>query len=441
MTMWYARPAARRWQCAAEPEVASRHGGAAPGTGAPSSAGSPSGAGSSSGAGLLPAAAAFHARLPGYRPTPLIELPGLAAELGVGRLFAKDESARFGLGAFKVLGASWAVCRLLADRAGVPAAGGLAAGGLAAGGLAGGGLAGGGLAELRALAAEAPVTLVTATDGNHGRAVARMARWLGLPARVYLPAAVHPGTADAIAAEGATVVHVDGSYDDAVARAAAFARREPAAELVQDTGWEGYQRVPAWIVQGYATLFHEIDAQLRAAGVAAGPGLVAVPVGVGSLAQAAVAHYRGRTPGATPEVAPEPPAILGVEPESAACVLASLLASELRSVPTGTTVMAGLNCGTPSGLAWPYLLAGMDAAIAVRDEDAERAVADLGRLGVRAGPSGGAALAGARRALTGAGSDHRRAELGSHGRTVAVLLSTEGNGVSSSTTTARSGGT
>ena len=161
MNDWYARPPARGWRCAPDPE---------------------DGAGGAGPAGV----AAFHARLPGYRPTPLVELPALAAELGVGRVFVKDESARLGLGAFKVLGASWAVCRLLAARAGVPPAGA-------------------GLDRLRAMAAAAPLTLVTATDGNHGRALAWLARQLGVPARVYLPAAANPGAAAAIAGEGATV--------------------------------------------------------------------------------------------------------------------------------------------------------------------------------------------------------------------------------------------
>jgi len=363
---WYQRPAARSWTCPPEP----------------------------------PDVTAFHAGLPGYAPTPLVELPALAAELRVGRVFVKDESARLGLPAFKVLGASWAVCRLLAVRAGVPSDGV-------------------DLDRLRALAGSLPpVRLVAATDGNHGRAVARMARLLGLPADVYVPSAVPTGAAAAIAAEGATVITVDGSYDEAVERAASAAGADPAAELVQDTAWAGYHEVPQWIVQGYSTLFHEADAQLRAAGATAAA-LVAVPVGVGSLAQAAVTHHRSQ------RQAP-PAVVLGVEPTTAACVLASLLGGEPLSVPTGATVMTGLNCGTPSSLAWPYLRAGMDAAVAVGDEDATRAVHDLAGLGVLAGPSGAASLAGARAALTGPRSHRRRTALATGPHSVVVLLNTEG---------------
>ncbi len=324
----------------------------------------------------------FHAGLPGYAPTPLAERPALAAELDVGRVFVKDEAARMGLAAFKVLGASWAVHQVLIGR---PAGAG--------------------------------VLLVTASDGNHGRAVAWMARLLGHRARVFVPSSVHPLAVAAIAAEGAQVTAVSGSYDEAV-RQAAEAAREPSAALVQDTAWPGYEQVPGWIAEGYSTLFAEIDAQLSDAG-AAPPGLVAVPVGVGSLAQAAVAHYRSRPDGPAP-------ALLAVEPDTAACVLASLSRGERVSVPTGTTVMAGLNCGTPSMLAWPGLRDGLDAAVAVTDADSIAAARALAAYGIAAGPCGAASLAGARAALTGEGAGVRRAALGVGLGTTVVLLSTEG---------------
>jgi diaminopropionate ammonia-lyase len=366
---WYGRPAARRWRC-----------------GPPTAA-----------------ASAFHANLPGYRPTALRELPALAAELRVGRVFVKDESARLGLPAFKVLGASWAVARILAGAA--PAA---------AGDLS--------VAALRRMAASQPVELVTATDGNHGRAVAWMARLLGLRARIVVPRAVPAGARAGIAAEGATVTVVDGPYDQAVERAAAYAVAGPGRALVQDSALPGYERVPGWIVEGYGTLLREVDAQLAGHGLP-GPGLVSVPVGVGSLAQAVVAHHRSR-----PQRSGSPgPAVLAVEPESAACLLASLHAGAPRSVPTPGTVMSGLDCGTVSSLAWPVLAAGLDAATAVPDRAARRAAADLARLGVSSGPSGAASLAGARAALTGPGAQQRRDDLAVTASSVLVLLSTEGS--------------
>ncbi|MFF4160147.1 diaminopropionate ammonia-lyase [Streptomyces sp. NPDC001678] len=350
---WFARPAARSWTCEPAPADARE----------------------------------FHASLPGYAPTPLTELPALAVELGVGRVFVKDESSRLGLPAFKALGASWAVRRVLAERT----------------------------AEGRGTAA--PVTLVTATDGNHGRAVARTSRLLGQRAHVFVPHGVHPRAVAAVAAEGAEVTRVAGTYDEAVRRAAEAAAA-PDAVLVQDTAWPGYERIPAWIVEGYATLCAEVDAQLALARAGA-PGLVAVPVGVGSLAQAVVTHYRSRRDGRAP-------ALLAVEPEAAAVLTASLAAGRPVTVATGGTTMAGLNCGTVSHLAWPVLRDGLDAAVAVTDAGSARAAADLASLGVPSGPCGAASLAGVRAALTGAGAEERRAALGLGPASVLVLLSTEG---------------
>ncbi|MGW8375100.1 pyridoxal-phosphate dependent enzyme [Streptomyces sp. ODS28] len=371
---WYARPAARSWRCP------------------PHSSG----------------VRGFHASLPGYAPTPLTELPSLATELGLGRVFVKDESARLGLPAFKALGASWAVHRALDERDRGSRTG--------------------------------PCTLISATDGNHGRAVARMARLLGQRAHVFVPRGVPEEAVRAIAAEGAELSRVPGPYDEAVARAAEAAGA-PDALLIQDAGWPGYETVPGWIVEGYSTLCAELDEQLAAAGASA-PGLVAVPVGVGSLSQAVVTHYRsasryrGETryrsdthyPGEPSEPAPKDsaPALLSVEPESAACVLESLVRGERVSVTTGETAMAGLNCGTPSATAWPHLRGGLDAAVAVTDGAAARAAGDLAALGVSPGPCGAAPLAGLRAALTGPGAGERRGQLGLGPGSVAVLLSTEG---------------
>lgn len=317
-------------------------------------------------------ARAFHRSLPGYAPTPLVPAPELAAELGVAQVLVKDESSRLGLPAFKVLGASWACHRVLQRHPGA--------------------------------------RLVTATDGNHGRAVARMAAHFGVGATVFVPRVMLPETASRIAEEGADVVRVDGDYDDAVCRAAEFAAEDPGRALVQDTAWDGYEEVPAWIVEGYETLLEEIDEQLGGP-----PDLVAVPVGVGSLAEAVVRHYR--RPGHAR------PSVLSVEPDTAACLVESLTQDAPTTVPTATTVMAGLNCGTLSASAWPVLRDGCDAAITVTDAEALQAVADLGRLGVSSGPSGAAPLAGVRAALSDA---DRRAALGLDDDAVVVLLGTEG---------------
>jgi len=316
----------------------------------------------------------FHRGLPGYHPTPLVEAPELAAQLAVGRLLVKDESNRFGLPAFKILGASWAVECALSD------------------------------------GADAVPALVAATDGNHGRAVARLAAQRGLAARVFVPAGVHPVALDAIEGEGATVTTVGASYDSAVAAAIDDAERTGAL-LVQDTAWPGYEHIPAWIVEGYTTMFVEIDEQLGETSL----DLLVVPVGVGSLAQAAVGHYRRAG-------IDRPPALLSVEPEAAACLVRSLQQDELVSIATSPTVMAGLCCDTPSAAAWPYLRHGLDAAVAVSDADALAAVADLAAAGVPSGPCGAATLAAARLALS---DSTLRAHLGITATSTVVLLSTE----------------
>ncbi|WP_427008622.1 diaminopropionate ammonia-lyase [Pseudarthrobacter sp. H2] len=363
---WYAHPAARTWQTAAPDSAAS-----------------------------------FHRTLTGYAPTPLTELPSLAAELGVGRVFLKDESNRLGLPAFKILGASWAVCRALSARYGLDA-------------------------ETMSVPAlrdylragttphERPV-LVTATDGNHGRAVSRMAALLGLEARIYVPNGLSPAAVDAIRGEGAELHHVDAIYDDVVAVAAASTEGSSCDLLIQDTSWAGYTDVPRWIVDGYATLFDEIDEALTQSGYA-GADLVACPVGVGSLAHALVDHYR--TPGNAA------PSLLSVEPETAACVAQSLLAGRPVVVDTSyPSIMSGLNCGTPSEMGWPALLAGMDAAVSVTEENCRQAVMDLTDLGQDVGPCGAASLAGVRAALS---RPERRQQMGLDETSVIVLVSTEG---------------
>ena len=264
----------------------------------------------------------------------------LAAELGVGAVLVKDESDRLGLPAFKILGASWAVNCALSRRGGfdTPATG---------------------LTELRERVGNAAITLVTATDGNHGRAVARMAQLLGLAARVYVPAGTTAKTLKAIANEGAQVVQTDLRYDDVVRAAASSTTNRPADILIQDTAWHGYEEIPQWIVDGYGTMFGEIDAQLGERA----PDLIAVPTGVGSLLQAALQHYRDARP-----LQPQP-AVLAVEPVTAACVTASLAAGKPISVDTSRpTSMAGLNCGTVSTIAWPAIRDTLDAGVVVTDD-------------------------------------------------------------------------
>ncbi|MDQ1432962.1 MAG: diaminopropionate ammonia-lyase [Actinomycetota bacterium] len=329
---------------------------------------------------------AFHRRLPGYEPTPLVSAPALAEELGLGQVWVKNESRRLGLPSFKILGASWAIYRLLLERLGAEPAWA-------------------DLADLRAaLTPLGPLTLVAATDGNHGRAVAHMARLLGSPARILVPVGTAEARIDGIASEGATVEVVDGTYDDAVAASARLAADD--VLVVSDTSWDGYLDVPAHVIEGYATIFAEVDEQLDGSK----PDLVVVPMGVGALTAAVVAHYAARA------------TIVAVEPTSAACGLASARAGRPVLVPgPHPSIMAGLNCGTVSLIAWPAVLAGVDVFVAVDDRAAERAMRDLAALGIVAGETGAASLAGLR-ALGDAGP---AAPISLAGRN-ALVLCTEG---------------
>jgi diaminopropionate ammonia-lyase len=191
----------------------------------------------------------LHRRLPGYAATPLLDMPALAERVGVGRVLVKAEVERFGLPSFKVLGASWAVYRVLCERlSGEPEWSGVE--------------------DLAAVvAAELGLLhLVAATDGNHGRAVAHMARLLGLGATILVPDGTVAARIDGIAGEGADVVVVHGSYDDAVAISASMASERNL--VVSDTSWPGYEDPPRWVIEGYSTIFAELAEQLPALGLA-----------------------------------------------------------------------------------------------------------------------------------------------------------------------------
>ena len=334
---------------------------------------------------------ALHRRLPGYAATELRDAPGIARALGVGRVLVKVESNRFGLPAFKMLGASWATYRAVIDLLGAEPEWST-------------------LDELRAAADPLrPMTLAAATDGNHGRAVAAMARLLGFDARIFVPDDMVAARIAGIESEGATVTIVDGSYDDAVARSAKEAG--PQCLVISDTSWEGYTEPPKHVIEGYSTIFFEIED----AG-APPPDIVMAPVGVGALAAATCAYYR--RPGALASTT-----IVSVEPADADCFLASCVAGELTFVPPPhRSMMVGLNCGNASPIAWPVVSLGVDWCTAVADTRAEDAMRMLAAEGIVAGETGSAALAGA---LAVAGSDER-GDVGFREDATLLLLCTEG---------------
>lgn len=307
--------------------------------------------------GPRPDTLAFHRALPGYAPTPLHEATELADELGLERLYVKDESSRFALPAFKFLGASWAIARLLD-----------------------------GGADIDSLARNANALgierLTTATDGNHGRAVARMAALLGLRATIYVPQAMRPARRAAIMEEGADLVVVFGDYDEAVRRSLRDAADDDACRAVNDADLDGSSPVAGWVIEGYSTLFREVDEQLPAT---AALDTVLLQTGVGAFASAGVQWATGH--GIVP---------IAVDPSGAACIAASLEAGEPLTIETSGTTMAGLDAGTPSAVAWPTLARGLAGAVVVEDDEADRASRELAAIRVEAGESGAAGLAGLR---------------------------------------------
>jgi diaminopropionate ammonia-lyase len=317
---------------------------------------------------------AFHRGLPAYAPTPLRVLADEARALGLGAVLLKDENGRFGLPAFKISGASWALERLLAGRPG-----------------------------LRVVWA--------ASEGNHGRAVARAAAQRGLKARIFLPADTSAARADAIASEGAEVVRVAGVYEDAVA-AASEAVAEPGAATLSDVSYDASDPVAHWVSDGYSTIFAEAAEQ-------AGEPLdiVLCQIGVGAFASAAIRFACHQKP---------PAVAIGVEPANAACATASLAAGHPVVIETPGTNMAGLNCATPSHAAWPVLRDGLAGCVVISDDESRSAMRDLAAEGIVAGDCGAAPLA-ALRALVrdpACAALARTAGLGADSRV--LLVSTEG---------------
>lgn len=298
---------------------------------------------------------AFFAGRPELTPTPLRDLPALARHLGIGRLMAKDESGRFGLNAFKLLGARFAIETLLAD------------GSIRKGS-----------------------TLVCASEGNHGRAVARAARDAGCACRVYMAHDAAPSRVAAIAGEGAEVIRVDGSYDDAVRVMEAEARGN-GWEIISDTAWPGYERIPRLIMLGYTHMLDEVGDQ--GSGIGDQFDAIFVQGGVGGLlcAMASWCAFHKRD---------HPARVIAVEPTSAACLQASARAGRPVAV-TGplVTTMAGLRNREVSPPAFEALLPIVDAFMSIDDVWAHEAMRTFARPlngdpVIEAGASGSAALGG-----------------------------------------------
>jgi diaminopropionate ammonia-lyase len=339
-----------------------------------------------------------HRSLPGYSPTPLRECSQLAATLGVRTVLVKDEAERLGLPSFKILGASWAsltqVQRAWCAPTGEPVTLGSVA---------------------QALDRVTGRGLIAATDGNHGRGVARMAALLGLSAVILVPTGTAQSRIDAIVSENAEVRVINGTYDDAVAASADLADADHL--VISDTSWDGYVDTPRAVIDGYSTMFHEIDDALADQQLPM-PNLVALQAGVGAFAAAALRHYRDGRADVVRTVI--------VEPTRANCLLVSARAGVMTAAPgPHTSSMAGLNCGLPSKLAWPIVAAGTDTFVAIADYYAEQAMRALAAEGIVAGESGAAGLAGLL-ALAAEGSPAARQQAGLRADACVLVVNTEG---------------
>jgi len=340
---------------------------------------------------------------PGYAPTPLVALPGLARALGIAALWFKDESSRFGLGSFKALGGAYAVCRLLvravaAETGATPSVVDLLDG------------------RHRAIAER--ITVTCATDGNHGRSVAWGAGLFGCRSVIFIHETVSEARKAAIEGYGARVVRTPGNYDDSVRAAAAEAARN-GWHVVSDTSYPGYTEVPRDVMQGYTVMVDEAMGQLGRAR----PSHAFVQAGVGGLAAAVCAQlWEGWG-------APRPRLVV-VEPDKAACLHASAVAGRPTVVGGALdTIMAGLACGEVSLIAWEILDEGAAAFMTVTDDAALHAMRLLasgtgGDPPVVAGESGVGGLAGL---IAAAGDPASRAALALGADATVLLFGSEGD--------------
>ena len=351
----------------------------------------------------------FHQSFAEYSITPLVQLKDLAAELGVQGIYVKDESYRFGLNAFKVLGGSYAIAREIGSRLG---------------------LAEEELSLPRLLQQDVQerlgkLTFVTATDGNHGRGVAWTAQRLGHKAVVFMPKGTAAERLENIRKLGAEASITDYNYDDSVRLARKYAA-EHNGIVVQDTSWEGYEDVPLHIMQGYTTIGAEIVEQLAAYG-AVKPTHVFLQAGVGAMAGAMVGFIADYYKDARP-------IITIVEPNEADCLYRTALANDGRlHIVEGelASIMAGLCCGEPCSIGWQQLAAYADNFVAMPDKVAALGMRVLGNpigsdTAVVSGESGAAGLGLAVAALREQELAQLKASLRLDAESVVLCLSTEG---------------
>ncbi|GHV11174.1 PLP-dependent lyase/thiolase [Spirochaetia bacterium] len=351
----------------------------------------------------------FHQSVPRYAETPLINLSHLAGYFGVKGIFIKDESFRFELNAFKVLGGSYAIAKYIARQLGKD------------------------ISELsyETLVSDetknklGDITFYTATDGNHGRGVAWAANRLRQKSVVLMPKGSSRVRLQNILKEGAEASITDLNYDDAVRLANKRASADPKGVMVQDTAWEGYEEIPGWIMQGYGSMSFETFEQLKKAGVEK-PTHIFVQAGVGSLAGSVVGYFANLFPD-------NPPVMSVVEASAADCLYISCLAGKLVGVKGDlNTIMAGLACGEGNTISWEILKNHANFFVSAPDWVAARGMRVLavplkGDEKVISGESG-AVTAGLLFTML-RNEEYRgfREAMGINADSVVLLFSTEGN--------------
>lgn len=353
-------------------------------------------------AGLTQARAAISS-WPGYQKTPLLALPALADLLGVGSLYYKDESSRFGLGSFKALGGAYAVARLL-QRQIAERTGGVEPDMQA-------------ILDGRHADIVGDITVCCATDGNHGRSVAWGAQRFGCGCVIFIHATVSEGRREAIEHYGAQVNRTEGNYDDSV-REAQRAASDNGWFVVSDTSYPGYVDIPKDVMQGYELMAAEADEQLPVK-----PTHLFIQTGVGGVAASMAAYFTRR-------YGKDRPAIILADPDQSACWLETLRAGEPTAVSGDLdTMMAGLACGEVSLLAWTILREHADAVVAIPDSG----VAPLMRQmafpldGDPSAVAGESAVAGLQALALVAHVAETREALGLTSESVVLVFGTEGD--------------
>ena len=352
----------------------------------------------------------FHKSFPQYSVTPLTGLPHLAEYLGLKKLYVKDESYRFGLNAFKVLGGSYAIARYMAQQLGKDVS----------------------EVPYDVLTSEklkedfGQATFFTATDGNHGRGVAWAANKLGQKCVVRMPKGTTQTRLNNIAKENATVTIENLNYDECVRMAAKEAAETEHGIMVQDTAWEGYEEIPTWIMQGYGTLALEADHQLEADECR--PTHIFIQAGVGSLAGAVVGYFSNL-------YADNLPTFVVVEAEAAACLYKGAAAGDgdIRIVDGDMqTIMAGLACGEPNTISWDILKNHVKVFIAAPDWVAANGMRMLaapvkGDAPITSGESGAAPFGALAAMMTMDEYKDLRNDIGLDENSKVLLFSTEGD--------------